>query len=49
MAGLLDGYADKDNDLRREYWSRKFRTFKGQDGRRVDGVEKGFVEVILDD
>lgn len=49
MAGLLDGYADKDNEANRERWRRRFTTFKRKDGTRDPDVHKGFLEVILDD
>lgn len=49
MAGLLDGYADKDNGANRERWNRRFSRFKRQDGTADPVVTKGFLEVILDD
>lgn len=47
LAGLVDAYAAADTAIERRRWKRQWSTVNGPDDEPIPGVEKGFVEVLL--
>lgn len=47
LAGLVDAYVTPDTAIERRRWHRQWSSVNGPDGTPIPGVEKGFVEVLL--
>lgn len=47
LAGLVDAYVAADTGIERRRWKRQWSTVNGPDNQPMPGVEKGFVEVLL--
>lgn len=47
LAGLVDAYVAADTAIERRMWKRQWSTVNGPDNKPLAGVEKGFVEVLL--